>query len=163
MARAEANDLRSFSQFVEIEANRSLDLLKAIDDTIYAAIAVKERIDSMIVRVFDAIEQIHRLKTPIDHDGQTLARMYHSRDVVGAAYDELLSLKKQVEKYDRPDGDSDGVIGAYGLALDSVSAFHNGLNDLCRAIGEHEADLQQPLPGKFESVDDLFAAMRKGE
>ncbi len=159
MIRSEVSRLRSFGQLVEFEANRSVELLKAIDDTIYACCVLREQVDALAGAAAEQIQAIKRADGSIDPDGKILRQLEQGRDALNASYETLLKKRNLAAQAPQLKSD-DGVIEAIDILLDAVSAAHNVVNDLCWELGEHEADLDTVLEGEYSSADDLIKALR---
>jgi hypothetical protein len=158
MVTMEVSTLRSFGQRVEFEAARSVELLKAIDDTIYACAVFKDTTDALVKEAHNLIASLKRLDRPIDTDGAALKNLETARDALGAAYQRFTAMRESARRDTRL-SDEDGVVEAFDTLLDCIADAHNTVNELCWAVGEHDADFDKPLEGEFESADDLFKAM----
>jgi hypothetical protein len=158
MVTMQINTLRSFGQRVEFEATRSVELLKAIDDTIYACAVFKDTINAIAKEAHTLIVSLKHVDGPIDKDGSSLKNLETARDALGAAYGRFAAMRESAGQDSRLSAD-DGVVEAFDSLLDCVADAHNIINELCWAVGEHDADLDTPLEGEFESADDLFKAM----
>lgn len=159
MIRSEVSRLRSFGQLVEFEANRSVELLKAIDDTIYACCVLREHVDTLAGAAAEQIQAIKRADGPIDPDGKILRQLEHGRDAFSSSYETLLKKRNLAAQAPELNPD-DGVVEAIEMLMDSVSAAHNIVNELCWVLGEHEADRDEVLEGEYSTAEDLIKALR---
>lgn len=159
MVRTEISRLRSFGQLLEFEALRSVDLLKAIDDTIYACCLLRQQVDALTGASEEFIQALKRAKNPIDPDGSVLRQLEEGRDALDVAY--KAHQRKREAAAQAPDlSPDDGVVEAYDSLLDSLAAAHNSTNELCWALGEHDADFDEVVEGEFASADDMIKALQ---
>jgi hypothetical protein len=159
MVRTEVSRLRSFGQLLEFEALRSVDLLKAIDDTIYACCVQRDKLDHLSGLSAEFIQHLKRVDGPIDPSGEILRELEKARDAIMDAY--KIHEKKRAAAAAAPElTPDDGVVEAYDSLLDSLAAAHNVTNELCWALGEHDADFDEVLEGEFTSAEDMIKALR---
>lgn len=158
MVTMEVRTLRSFGQRVEFEATRSVDLLKAIDDTIYACAVLKETISALATEAHNQIGNLKRADSPADPDGSIQQKLEAARDSLAALY-KMFVTRRDSAHNDKRLSDEDGVVDAYDQLLDTIADTHNVMNELCWVVGEQAAEYDKPLEGEFESADDLFKAM----
>lgn len=159
MERTEVSRLRSFGQLLEHEAHRSLDLLKAIDDTIYACDVQRDAIDLLAGKAGEFVQLLKRLEKPVDQDGRVLQKLEEARDALARTY-AVYQRKRASAAADpalRPD---DGVVDAFDSLLDALASAHNVTNELCWALGEHDADFDAVVEGDFTSAEELIGALR---
>lgn len=159
MIRSEVSRLRSFGQLVEFEANRSVELLKAIDDTIYACCVLRDQVDALAGAAAEQIQAIKRADGPIDPDGKILRQLEHGRDAFSSSYEALLKKRNLAAQAPELTPD-DGVVEAIEMLMDSVSAAHNTVNELCWVLGEHDADRDEVLDGVYSTAEDLIKVLR---
>ncbi|WP_420955248.1 hypothetical protein [Burkholderia gladioli] len=155
----EISHLRSFGEVVAFRADRSVDFLRMIEDTIYACCVERDEHNSLAGAALTFAQRIKRLDAPVDADGVILAKLEKGRDALGAAYE--AHKEKRQAAVDDPDLDEDdGVVEAYDDLLDALAAAHNAVNELCWALGEHSAEFSPVLEGEFFSAEDLLASLR---
>lgn len=159
MVRTEVSRLRSFGQLLEFEANRSIDLLKAIDDTIYACCVMRDQLDSLTGISAEFVQSLKRAVAPLDPEGTVLRKLEEGRDALSVAYEEHKRKREAAARAPELSSD-DGVVEAYDGLLDSLAAAHNATNELCWALGEHDADFDEVLEGEFTSADGMIEALR---
>ncbi|NIE68210.1 hypothetical protein [Burkholderia sp. Ax-1719] len=159
MIRNEISHLRSFGQFVEFQAARSVELLAAIDDVIYACWAERDQLISLTGTAHEFIQALKRAKGPLDQDGSALVKLEAARDALGCSFEAHSELRATAAQNPELHED-DGVVEAFDGLLDALAAAHNALNDLCWALGEHEADFDKVAGGKHTSAADLIAALK---
>lgn len=155
----EVSKLRSFGQFVGFEAARSVDLLKAIDDTIYACEQLRRMMEQFTGAAGEFVQSLKRTDHAVDKDGEGLAELERARDAIQELYD-IQQRKRAAACADGRLHADDGVVEAYDQLLDGIAATHAALNDLCWALGEHESDFDEVLEGEFTSADELIGALR---
>lgn len=159
MVRTEVSRLRSFGQFVEFQATRSVDLLRAIDDVIYGCCVERDQLIALTGAAHEFIQALRRVETVVDPDGTVLKNLEQARDALDAAYKAHQRRRESAARDPRLNSD-DGVVDAFDGLLDAMAAAHNALNDLCWALGEHDADFDEVLDGEFASADAMIKALR---
>ncbi|CAB3795982.1 hypothetical protein LMG28688_04210 [Paraburkholderia caffeinitolerans] len=159
MVRNEVTRLRSFGQYVEFQAARSGEILKAIDDVIYACCAERDQLIALTGAALEFVQALKRAESPIDQDGSILKKLEQARDSLARAYDEQAKMRESAANAPSLHED-DGVVEAFDGLLDAIAAAHNAMNDLCWAVGEHEADFDKVASGTYKSADDLLAALK---
>ena len=130
-----ADDVRDVAQ-------RSLKLLKAIEDTV-DRLCYDQRIYSTFAAV--AHEMLDRVKAVkmakvIDQDGKAADSLQIAQVAARELYDDLVPRHKAAVADKRLTRD-DGVAEEYQRLIQIVSNLHDALNDLRWAIGEHDVDL----------------------
>ncbi|WP_150574529.1 hypothetical protein [Pandoraea aquatica] len=156
----EVSKLRSFGQFVGFEAARSVDLLKAIDDTIYACEQQRRMMEQFTGAAGEFVQSLKRTDHAIDEDGSVLAALEAARDAIHQVYAQH-KRKREAAAGDHRLCEDDGVVDAYDQLLDGIASAHTALNDLCWALGEHEADFDKVLEGEFSTAEELIEALEK--
>jgi hypothetical protein len=159
MIRAEVSRLRSFGQLVELQAARSIELLKVIDDTIYACSVDRDQLIELTGAALEYVQALKRVDRSIDKDGAALAKLEEGRDALAAAYEAHQATREAAASHPGLHED-DGVVEALDGLLDAMAAAHNAINDLCWALGEHEADFDAASERQYGNADDLIASLR---
>lgn len=159
MERTEVRRLRSFGQVVEFQASRGVDFLTKIDDTIYACCVERDQLHALVGNAQEMVQSLRRAAAPIDADGKALAMLETARDALAKAYEQHRAMRESAAK-DPNLHEEDGVVEAFDGLLDALAAAHNAMNDLCWAVGEHDADFDEVLEGEFSNADDLIRALR---
>jgi len=158
MSALEIRRLKAFGQQVWGDAARDLKLLRAIETTLDALDIEQERANQLNQAAEQFIDLVKHTESSIG-DGADLVGLFDkARDAVGKAH-ALLIRKHHSALNDPALDDDDGVAEAYACLLSTTAALHNNLNTLSWLIGEHEADLDEAIPGTYSNADDLFAAM----
>jgi hypothetical protein len=158
MNSREASKFRALNRMVGGVAQRDLNLLNTIDKTIDSLCELKAEMDILADTIQREIQRLKDTSGVIDEDGSIILMLEETRDVLGQSHAALIKQCATVRKAPELHPD-DGVVEAFCEVLDSTAALHNAVNDLCWAIGEHDADLDEKLPGSYSNADDLFAAM----
>jgi hypothetical protein len=159
MVRTEVQRLRSFGQVVKYQALRSVDFLKQIDDTIYACCVERDLLHDLAGKAQELVQTLHRAEKAVDPDGKALKGLEAARDALASAYDQHQSMRNSAAN-DPALHEDDGVVEAFDNLLDAMAAAHNAMNDLCWAVGEHDADFDEILDGEFGSAEEMIAALR---
>ena len=150
--------IRSISASVEMVTARDLATLKGVEGTIdklneYRGVL---RLHTAIIR--REIGLLQNYPEVIDESGELIVRLEKVRTTVGLIHDELRSQCCTAETEPSLKCDEDLVL-AYKEVIEAAAALHNAINDLCWAIGEHDADFDETLSGSFDSAEDLFRQM----
>ena len=160
METQEHRELRAINRLVGEMADRDLDILKRIDKKIDSL-----RDDEAVMRLHaDTITRhiplIKSLPLVLDQDGSLVTMFERTRDVLAEMH--AMMRKKCDAARSAPElKPDDGVVEAYCEAMGTTARLHDLVNDLCWAIGEHDADLDEVAPsGPYSSADDLMAALR---
>lgn len=160
MEAQEHRTLRVINLLVGEMADRDLDILKKIDKKID-----RLRDDEEVMRIYaDTIARhiplIGSLPVAVDKDGMLVAMFERTRDVLAEMH-AILSKKCDSARTAPELKPEDGVVEAYCEVMVTTAHLHDMVNELCWAIGEHDADFDEVVPGgPYGSVDDLMAALR---
>lgn len=160
MEALEHRKLRAINRLVGEMADRDLGILKRIDKKIDGL-----RDDEAVMRIHaDTIARhiplIKSLPVVLDKDGTLIAMFERTRDVLAEMH-ALLSKKCEAARTAPELKPEDGVVEAYCEVMATTAHLHDMVNELCWAIGEHDADLDEVAPGgPYSSVDQLMAALR---
>jgi len=154
----EASKFRALNRIVGATA-RDLDLLEAIDKTIAVLDLIKEQMSYHTNTVRGEIVRVRGYAKVIDEDGSIVKSLEETRDLLGSVHAKFVRKCESAKRSEELCED-DGVVEAYYDMLNAAADLHNAINSLCWAIGEHDADFDEPLPGgPYTSSDDLFAAL----
>lgn len=154
----EASKFRALNRIVGATA-RDLDLLEAIDETIAALDLIKEQMVYHTNTVNGEIDRIKSYGKVIDEDGSIIQSLEETRDSLGTVHAKFVR-KCEAAKLAEELNEDDGVVEAYHDMLSATADLHNAINALCWAIGEHDADFDEVLPGgPYTSADELIAAL----
>ncbi len=162
--RFEAGLVRYFVDTAAYESARSLALLRAIEKTVQLNSVLAEtfsRISHLAARTTEDIcnRDIDPSQPEIDFDGSVSAAIDFAMENISSLSNELRGAYHSA-KADGDIRDGDGVLESFEGVIAATADAHNGLNELNRAVMEHDAD-RSPLSGKgpFRTVDDLLAAL----
>lgn len=158
MENVEARKFRALNQIVGSFATRDLDLLNTIDRTIDSLSVENEVLNYHLGIVRHEIERVKNVASEIDPNDEVIPLLEGLRDGLGGGYQRLITRRESARHDPRLD-ENDGVVEAYSALIATVADLHNAINDLCWAIGEHDADLSPVMPGSFDNVEDLLKAM----
>lgn len=159
MKTSAVSQLSSFGQLVEFQAARSLDLMRAIDDAIYACNAQRDMLKDLTGKAHELIQVLRRCNGSLDPNRDIQANLERGRDALEEVY-KVFAQKRASAASDPKLTQEDGVVEAFDHLLDATAAAQNAINDLAWHLGEHEADLDGTADGVFTSADDLIKALR---
>ena len=162
---ASTEEVRLVCEASAESSQRSLTLLRAVDMTIDALAWTEKQTESTVTfieKVASSIKSCERTR-PIDPDNIVTSAVLTSEETSIALYNILLEKKGHALAAAELDGDNkDAVVEAYNNSITAVADLHNAFVDLRWAIGEHDADLEEPTgkplstPGKIsEYLDGL--------
>jgi|GEM_PF-6088139 len=150
----------AFGLEVRESANRSLEVLRDIEETIDALdrLAAKMLADVSYARKsIDHIDAISKREC-IDADGTLDANLHAAQVAVQNLYEELKIKKVAAER--APElTDDDGVADAYYKVITISADLHNVIGLLREAIQENDIDCEANVGQVFTDVDALFADM----
>jgi hypothetical protein len=152
-----ADNIRSLSTTLELVLNaRDLGTLDAIDRTVDELNTHRSllRFHTAIIR--KQIDDVRDYPEPIDIDGAILKRLEGLRDKIGQIHSVLLSRFEGIRNAPTVDPE-DGLVEALNETICVTADMHNAMNDLCWAVGEHDADFEQRTGKKYTSVDEMFS------
>lgn len=138
-------------------ANRSLELLKAIENTIAALCYDQRYYEAFTSIARDAAASLRnasRVKQ-IDADGAIENKLLRGQQAAHQLYEKLIE-KRQGALSDPQLADEDGVAEEYKRTIQVVAELHNTIDDLRLALGEYDADLSPHMEGKvFSSKESI--------
>lgn len=158
MSALEIRALKAFGRQVVVEAARDLGLLRAIDATLDWIDIEAGRVRQLNGDAEKFIKTIEAATSPIVSDVDLVVLFDAARDSVGEAH-AVLVAKHHSAVSDPNLLEEDGIVDAYASLIDDVAEFHNHLNALSWAIGEHNADFDKPTGRAYTDVDAMFADM----
>ena len=151
-ATTPASSARDFAQ-------RNLQLLRAIDDTLRALGADRAFFDSLGAAVEKFHHQLNDANPSVRiDDGRIVVQFDEGVRIADRIHSTLISKRAAAEGAPELHED-DGVVEAFDECLNAVARFHDALLELRDWIVTHDAILEEPLPASFDSVDALFEAM----
>jgi hypothetical protein len=159
MYTSEMGQLQAINRLVESVAERDLSLLNTIDKTIDIFLQSRGEMDVFTKVAYNFIEEIKGFSEALDEDGAIVRALEKNRDTLGFLHAKLIKQCEAVEGSHKIHVE-DGLAEEYRAMIDSVAALHNAINALAWAVGEHDADFDEPMPGgPYSNAEDLFAAM----
>lgn len=158
MSALEIRALKAFGRQVLGDAARDLDLLRAIDSTLDMLDIEMGRVEQLNHAAEKFIDTIGEAPGPIESDIDLVALFDKARDSVGEAH-ALLKRRHQSAINDPNLRDEDGIAEAYACLIEATAEFHNHLNALSWAIGEHNADFDKPTGKAYADIEDMLRDM----
>lgn len=139
-------------------SQKSLTLLRAIDMTINALGWVEDQSRPTIEFVTKEIAAIKSCTRTCKVDPNSVASsaVLTAEEASVALYDVLLNKRALAAKATELDGaDKVAVVDAYNRAIAAVADLHNSFADLRWAIGEHDADLEEPTGAALSTPQEV--------
>lgn len=161
---ASTRTLSSLGDDILTGANRSLRLLKDIEETI-SSLCYDQRYYAALTDITkDAADNIHkapRLKM-LDPDGSIEEKLLCGQNVAHKLYTQLIERRKSAIS-DPQLTDEDGVAEEFTRTIGVVAKMHNAINELRLAVGEYDADLSPKKEGKVlksaEEIEEFLSAI----
>lgn len=157
---ASTEEVRLVCEASTESSQRSLTLLRAVDMTIDALIWIENQAGSTIAfveKVTGSIKTCDRT-CKIDPNNLVTSAVLTSEEASVSLYNILIEKRGHALAAAELDGeDKEAVVDAYNSATAAVADLHNAFADLRWAIGEHDADLEEPT-GKPLSTSEEIAA-----
>lgn len=163
MQRITQNDrMERMSDYLRVEAVRSLDLLRLIDGTIEALVLMRRQMDAFNETIGSLITQVIGSKDCLYAEDEILPSLEQAQDTLAKVYSDLekrLGFAKSAPEL-RSD---DGVDDAYLQAITSVLSYNAAIERLRWSILEHNADMEghqeAVLLTTDKDIDDLFDSL----
>ncbi len=156
-------EVRQFCESVSESTTKNIRLLKAIEQTVDWLVWLQSRTKAdadFAAKAAEHLKNCERVKA-VDEDG-TLCSLFEE---VESGLERLRQLL--IEKHDAarksPElkGEhGDAVVDEYTASITAVSDLHNLMCDLRWAVGEHDADLEQPSGPAICSPEELKAYLK---
>lgn len=157
---ASTEEVRLICETSTDTSQRSLTLLRAVDMTIDALVWIEKQACTTVAfieKVTTSVKTCNRT-SKIDSDHLVTSAVLTSEEASASLYNVLLEKRKCAITAAELDGeDKEAVVEAYNAAVAAVADMHNVFADLRWAIGEHDADLEEPT-GKPMSTSQEIAA-----
>ncbi len=149
----EAKNVKTF-------ATRNLEVLRAIDKTLDGLDENATLLEGMVrdVEAFQARLCAGNIAERVDPDGAIAGTLDAAVNIVGHVYGALRDGRADVAAC-MDFTDEDGVVDGFDVCLRLVERLHDALTGLREWIVTHDALLDEPAPGSFDSADDLFKAI----
>lgn len=145
-------------------SQKSLTLLRAIDLTINALVWVESQAGPTINFVEKEIVAINSCERTckIDPNNVVSSAAITAEEASVGLYNLLLKKRTFAVAASELNGDDkEAVVEAYNRAIAAVADLHNSFADLRWAIGEHDADLEEPT-GKPLTTPEKIAEYLDG-
>lgn len=153
-----AAEVRQFCESVSESTTKNIRLLKAIEQTVKWLTWIQDRAKADSTFALHAAEHFKTCerKKAIDEDG-TLCALFEEVEIGLHGLHELLISKRDCARKapELVGDDKSAVVDEYTAAIDAIADLHNFMVDLRWAIGEHDADLEQPTGKAFSKPEDL--------
>lgn len=153
---ADLGTLRRLGGDATEHAERSLVLLRAIEDTISALCYERpffDLITSKAQKVADDLQHAPQ-GAQIDPNGELEEVLAKAQSAAKELYTAMLARRNSAEQDDDLTAE-DGVVEEYTRSVAAVADMHNSLNTLRWAISEHDANLEKPGGETLKSAEEL--------
>ncbi len=152
----------SVARRLEAQAQRSLDLLRAIERTVESVVGISKVLEGIADGMRDLAARIVNgdERAELDPDGKNAAVFEAGRAVCLA----LLGRFERCVAAARADvelREDDGVVDAYELAISAVRDLDEAIDALIVAIAIHDGAASGPASEPFSRADDLIAFLRR--
>jgi len=159
----QAGLVRHIVDGAKIDSARSLDLLRAIEDTVDTNEVLERTFSALALHCASAVESIcsidHAERKPIDADDAISAGIESAIKRLGDLL-ALLAKKHEAAIGDRQLRAEDGVASSYERAIASIRNACCELDELKWAVMENDAEVSPLAGGPYDDVEQLFAALR---
>lgn len=148
MHMASARTLSALGDDILAGANRSLKLLKDIEETISSLCYDQRYYDALTSITKDVAENIRKAARvkPLDEDGSIEEKLLRGQNVAHKLYTQLIEKRRSAIS-DPQLTDEDGVAEEFTRTIEVVAKMHNAINELRCALGEYDADLSPRKDG----------------
>lgn len=153
--------IRAFGQEIVAESARSLELLRAIDDTLDWLKKLTSGFEADSVFALEGLERIHATSSTdeqIDPEGSLVILLEQAQDSL-KGLDEILIHKRQRGRDDPRLTEDDGIEAAYCDAIAACAELRNAVDALRWALLEHDASAAEHLEGFVADTPEGVAAM----
>jgi hypothetical protein len=161
MSTVELRFLDAFSRQLShtLSDSRDLNLLGQIQQTVELVADRTVQYQSLVLMMEHYIDIVQKATLSSPEVAQSLERAFLSAaDSVELFYNKILAQRQSAIDDSRLTAD-DGVVDAYDALIEQVSATYNCANQMAWILGEHLAEFDETLPGKFDTAEALFEAM----
>lgn len=157
---ASTEEVRLVCEASTESSQRSLTLLRAVDMTIDALTWIENQAGSTISfvdKVTSAIKTCNRTYK-IDPNNLVTSAVLTSEEASVSLYNILMEKRGHALAAAELDGENkEAVVDAYNRATSTVADLHNSFADLRWAIGEHDADLEEPTGKPLSTTEEIAA------
>ncbi len=155
MLTIEINCLQDFGRFAKSEIQRHLKSLRDIESTIDELLRIKTATDALAVSANEWRKTILSLSEPMDPNGMAILGLNAAQRACQITYESLQIRRDNAVRASELHAD-EGVIETYNAVLDATAYLCNSLNELCWALGEHDADFEQPTGKHYTDIEEMF-------
>jgi hypothetical protein len=156
----ERNELRAFTCDVLEESQRTLELLRQIDNTL----GWLDRLEGLLHTDTSFAEKLQaRVKASsceVDPDDLVVPLLEKAQRAVSEMHD-VLFAKRESARLDIRLTEDDGIEAGYTRVIAASADLHNALNSLRWAIMEHDVNVVPEMSETYSNVDDLIDALRQ--
>lgn len=159
-----SKELSFIGESIVGEANRSLDLLRAIEETILAINLITDNLHTYTRYAGMSYDKLQssKLTSIIDESGQIADELNNAQSKILELYNVFIS-KRDAARNDKNLKNEDGVVDCYVHAIAAAADLHNILNDLRWEIYEHDADFEKSetsdVLSTAEEINSFFAKL----
>lgn len=159
-------EVRSFSESVSEAANKSISLLRAIDQTVDWLKLIKDRAmadSAFAAKMVEVAKNGERVK-PFDADGTLCSQLLDAEQSLERLHGLLVSKRLAGMSAEDLEGEhKEAVLDAYSETIACIGDVHNSIAALRWAIGEHDADLEpiptEPAISSSKELEAFFKAL----
>jgi len=163
---ASLQTLSSLGDDVLRGANRSLELLRQIEDTIDSLCYDQQYFrpfPTIAKRAMESVRNSPR-KRPLDPNGDVEKKLLESQGAIRNLYNHLIEKRKLAIGDPRLTED-DGLADEYARTIQVVTDVHNALNSLRLTVSEHDADVAEKLGSELPTypardIEKLIADLK---
>jgi hypothetical protein len=159
----QAGLVRHIVDGAKIESARSLDLLRAIEDTVDTNEVLERTFSTLARHCASAVEAICNIppseRKSIDADASICIAIESSIKYLADLLD-LLAKKHMAAVSDCQLRSEDGVAESYERTIASIQNACGELDELKWAVMENDAEISPIASGPYDDVEQLFAALR---
>lgn len=159
-----SRELSFLGESVVGETIRSLDLLRAIEETIFAINFIADNLTTYARYATMAIDRFQgdKFEVMCDESGKIADELNNAQSKVLELYNVFIT-KRNAARNDHNLNHDDGVEDCYTNAIAAAADLHNLLNDLRWEIYEHDADFEKSetsdVLSTAEEVDAFFSKL----
>lgn len=155
---ASNEEVRLICEMSADASQKSLELIRDIDITVSALAWIESQTRPTVEFVnkqITAIKQCTRT-TKIDPDCLASKSSFEAEESSARLYALLLDKRASAVNASELNGDDEeAVVDAYNLAIAAMADVHNTFADLRWAIGEHDADLEEPTGKPLSTTEEI--------
>lgn len=162
--RATEGTLGRLGATVEWHANetlRSLELLRAIEETISALVYDRKFYEQFAVDALKFANEVKNRKPeePLDPKGELDEILARGQEAAHKLYDSLIN-RRQFAREDPNVKEEDGLVDEFTRTISVLADLHNKLNDLRWVVGEHDAELEKIRGSNLKTPAEIEQALK---